>query len=166
MTRARSAGRSCAPRSNSSAYAETALERGAQLVRRVGHEPAQLLLRCRLAGERVLDVAEHRVQRRAEPADLGPIVLGHSQAQVAARDARRGALDVPEWLQTDADEPESQQDRGEQRGAGDDELDHDELVQRPAHLVERQRHHERAAIAQLLGPHAEVRPTVATRVAP
>ena len=57
MTRARSAGRSFAPRSKSSAYADTARHRRAQLVGRVGDELAELLLGRGAARERVLDVA-------------------------------------------------------------------------------------------------------------
>ena len=165
MTRARSAGRSCAPRSNSSAYADTALERRAQLVRRVGDEPAQLLLGRRLARERVLDVAEHRVERRAEPADLGPVVLGHPQAQVAARDARRGASRCRAAAAARCGRARGPAPiAASERGAGDDELDHEELVQRPVHLVERQRHQSVPPSAQLLGPHPEVRPAVPLRV--
>ena len=117
-------------------------------MRRVGDELAELLLGRGPAREGVLDVAEHRVERRAEPADLGPVVLGHPQAQVAARDARRGRLDVAQRAQADADEPEPEPDRGEQRGAGDDELDHEQLVQRAVDLVERQRDQQRAAVRE------------------
>ena len=46
-------------------------ERGPQLVRGVGDEPAQPILRRLALRERLLDLAEHRVQRHAQPADLG-----------------------------------------------------------------------------------------------
>ncbi len=51
-------------------------QRGAQLVRRVRDELAELLLGLGPAREGLLDVAEHHVERRAEPPDLGAVVLG------------------------------------------------------------------------------------------
>ena len=69
-------------------------ERRAQLVRRVGDEAPQLLLRGLARLERRLDLREHRVQREPEPADLGAS-LGALDAvrEVAGGDRRRRALD-------------------------------------------------------------------------
>ena len=72
-----------------------------QLVRGVSHEPAQPVLRplLRLEGrllavERGLDPVEHRVERRAQPADLGAVVLHvGAPGQVAARDRVGGRGD-------------------------------------------------------------------------
>ena len=49
-------------------------ERRAQLVRRIRDEPPQLALRRFARAERRLDLAEHRIQRQAEPADLGALL--------------------------------------------------------------------------------------------
>ena len=159
MTRARSSGRSFAPLEELRVRGDRA-DRRAQLVRCVGDELAELLLGRGATRERILDVTQHRVERGAEPADLGAAVLGDPQAQVAAGDARRRRLDVAQRAQPDAHQPQPETDGGEQRGTGDDELDHDQLVQRAVDLVERQRDEQVAAARQLLEPEAEPRPAV------
>ena len=58
-------------------------ERRAQLVRGVGDEAPQLPLGCLARLERRFDLAEHRVEREAEPADLGALA---PRARRAARD--------------------------------------------------------------------------------
>ena len=66
-----------------------ALDRGqrrAQLVGRVGQELAQPLLGRVPLAERLLDLAEHRVQRQAQLAHLGPVV---GRAHPVARGRRR-----------------------------------------------------------------------------
>ena len=44
---------------------------------------------------------------------------------IAARDRSGRHLDSPEWAQADAHEPETREERREEHGAGDDELDDD-----------------------------------------
>ena len=51
-------------------------ERGAELVRRIRDERPEPLLGPASLIERRLDLREHRVQREAEPSDLGPLVGG------------------------------------------------------------------------------------------
>ncbi len=131
-------------------------QRSPQLMRRIGDEPAQLLLGRGAARERILDVAEHGVERRAEPPDLGPIVLGHPQAQVAAGDVRCRRLDVAQRTQAQPDQPQAHADRRDQRRRGDEELDDEQLVQGPVGLVERQRDEEHPATGELLDPHPKL----------
>ncbi len=133
-------------------------ERRAQLVRRVRDEPAQPLLRGGALVERLLDLAEHRVQRPSEPADLGArIVVLDALREVAARDRRRRVLDPPERPQADADEPEAEhEDRGEHRER-DDDLDQEQLVQGVVDLVERRRDDERLPAPERLELHPEAR---------
>ena len=66
-------------------------DRRAQLVRRVGHEPAQPVLGAGALVERLLDAAQHLVQRQPELARLGAGGhLGHPLGEVAARDRGGG----------------------------------------------------------------------------
>ena len=77
-------------------------QRGAQLVAGVGDEAAHPLLRLargrlrlRLGAERRLDLAEHAVQRVAEPADLRTRVgVRHAPGQVAGGDGLGRVLDL------------------------------------------------------------------------
>ena len=79
-------------------------DRGAQLVRRVGHESAhtrlrgaQLLQRLLAFLARQLEPVEHRVQRSGEVADLGGLVAaGNAEIEVAVGDRRRARLDTPQ----------------------------------------------------------------------
>jgi hypothetical protein len=118
-------------------------DRRAQLVRRVGDEAPEALLRCLLLGEGVLDALQHRVQRHPEPADLGAIIgLLDAQAQLAAGDVGRRALDVAQRPQSHADQPEAEPDRDEEHSGGHEDLRQQQPVQRRVHIVERQRDHQ------------------------
>ena len=73
-------------------------ERRAQLVRRIGDEAAQAVLGRGALVECLLDLAEHRVERAAEPADLGArIVVLDALREVAAGDRGSRLLDPAEW---------------------------------------------------------------------
>ena len=113
-------------------------ERRAQLVRRIGDEAAQPVLRRGALVERLLDLAEHRVERAAEPAHLGArIVVLDALREVAAGDRGSRVLDPPERPQADADEPEAEEEDGGEHRGGDRQLDDQQLVQRVVGLVQR-----------------------------
>ena len=86
-------------------------ERRPQLVRRVGDEAAQPRLgRCasRRSG---LDLAQHGVQRHAEPADLGVRLRAlDAPREVAGGDRGRRRLDRRQRPQADADDPDAERD--------------------------------------------------------
>ena len=86
-------------------------ERRAQLVGRVGDEAPQPRLRRGTLREGALDVSEHRVQRRAEPTDLGALVRPlDAAAEVAGGDRARSLLDAGERPEPEAHEPEAEAD--------------------------------------------------------
>ena len=73
-------------------------KRRAQLVRRVGDEAAQPVLGCGALVECLLDLAEHGVERSAEPAHLGArIVVLDALREIAAGDRGCRVLDPAEW---------------------------------------------------------------------
>ena len=81
-------------------------QRGAQLVRGVGDEPAHPGLGRGPRAERLLDLGEHPVERGAQPADLGVLGRGgHALGQVAGGDRGRGGLDLAQRPQRAADRP-------------------------------------------------------------
>ena len=82
-------------------------ERRAELVRGVGDEPAELALGGLERADRLLDVGEHAVQREAEPADLGAVVLLDALREVAGGDRGGGLPHRVEGLQADPDHPEA-----------------------------------------------------------
>ena len=132
-------------------------DRRAQLVRRVGDEAPETFLRRLLLGEGVLDALQHRVQRHAEPADLGAIVgLLDAQAQLAAGDVRRRALDVAQGPQPDSHQPEAEPDRDEEHSGGHEDLGQQQPLQRRVHVVERQRDHQQRVVRQPLSADAEL----------
>ena len=100
---------------------------------------------CLARGERALEAFEHRVQREAEAADLGPRV-GRLDAvgEVAAGDRARGVAHAVEREQADAhDGPRGGAEQ--QQHAGDDErLDRQEAVQRLVDVAHRDRDDGRA----------------------
>ena len=86
--------------------------------------------------ERRLDLREHRVQREAEPSDLGALVGGLDAArQVARRDRPGGRADLLERSQADANEPPRQRRDGEQHHETDQQLDAQQPVQRRERLA-------------------------------
>ena len=123
MTRASSASSVTAPMPVELGETAHRGQRGAQLVARIGDEAphpllggARVLLRALLGVEGVFDLAEHGVQRRAEPADLGVVVCdGDAAAQVAGGDGFGGALDLDEAPQAAAHQEVA--DPGEQQPA-------------------------------------------------
>ena len=109
-------------------------ERRAQLVRRVGDEAAQALVRR-------LYAVEHRVQRRAEPSDLGLLVgVLDAQRQVAGGDRRGGLLDRAQRPETDADDPRRKHGDRRQDSERHEQLDEEQPVQRAVDSGERLGH--------------------------
>ena len=113
-------------------------KRRAQLVRRIGDEAAQPVLRRGALVERLLDLAEHRVERPAEPADLGArVVVLDALGEVAAGDrggrrarSARAAAGRPGRARGRAGGPRRAPRRRRQ-------LDEQQLVQRVVDVVER-----------------------------
>ena len=113
-------------------------KRRAQLVRRVGDEAAQPVLGRGALVERLLDLAEHRVERPAEAPDLGArVVVLDALREVAAGDRGSRLLDPAERPQADADEPEAEEEDGSEHRGGDRQLDDQQLVQRVIGLFQR-----------------------------
>jgi hypothetical protein len=127
-------------------------QRGPQLVRGVGDEAAQAVLAGFALAEGPLEAVEHRVERDAQPADLGPRV-GRLDAvgEVAAGDRAGRVAHAIERQQADAhdrprDEAEDDEDGGDHErldaeqapqgvvgGAQRDRRDGDAPVHRVAH---------------------------------
>jgi hypothetical protein len=88
-------------------------DRGAQLVRRVGDELAQVPIRFLQPGlgghpgrERRLDPLQHDVEGAGQPTDLGRLVgPGDALIEIARRDGVGRALDVFERAQAEPDQP-------------------------------------------------------------
>jgi len=160
-------------------------ERSAQLVARVAEEAAHPFLGMACGGlgpgarpEGRFDMGEHHVQRRGEPAHLGPgIVVGHPAGQVARRDGLRRVLDLGQRPQAGPDH----RDAHDSQRDDDDRADHqvdlgqpaDRLVevakvgtddQDPGHVRSRSEHPE-LVVADRAGQHPQVSPPlVAGRV--
>ena len=103
-------------------------QRGAQLVRGVRGELADLLLGPQPGAERLLDPVQHGVDRPAQPAHLGAVVgIRHPRGQVAlGGDPLRGARHLAERGQAAADQPApAHREQQDQRPAGDQLGDHD-----------------------------------------
>ena len=99
-------------------------QRRAQLVRGVGEEAAQAVLARLALAEGVLDLAEHRVEREAEAADLGARVRRADAArEVAGGDRAGGRADAVERPQAEAD----QQPGEARRARATTARDHDQL---------------------------------------
>ena len=111
---------------------------GAQLVRGVGDELAQVLLvlaQPRLRGdagrEGRLNPLEHHVEGAGQTADLGGLIgAGHALVEVAGRDGVGGALDVLERAQPEPDQPPAAGQREHQRAGRHGQLGQEEGVQR------------------------------------
>ena len=116
-------------------------QRGAQLVAGVGDElphphlgPAGRRLGVGPVAERALHLGEHRVQRPAEPADLGPLVpLRHPAGQVAGRDVLRRLLDLDQRPQAAADQGHADDGQDRQHDQADDQVDADQVPDRAVH---------------------------------
>ena len=103
-------------------------QRRAQLVRGVGDEAPQAILAGLALAEGPLEAVEHRVERDAEAADLGPRV-GRLDAvgEVAAGDRARRVAHAVERQQADAhdrprDEAEDDEDAGDHERLDDEQL--------------------------------------------
>ena len=91
------------------------------------------------------DLAEHRVEREAEPADLGALVGGFDPArQVAGRDRAGGLAHLLERTQPELHDPPREQREREQHAGGDEHLDQQEMVQRVVDVAHRDGDDERA----------------------
>jgi len=93
--------------------------RGAQLVRGRRDEPAQPVLRLRTLAEGPLDLAQHGVERVAEPADLRALRPRlDPPAQVAAADRGRRVHDAVQRAQAAPDQQRRQQGQRRQPEPG------------------------------------------------
>src|SRR5436190_1220935 len=118
-------------------------ERRPELVRRIGDEAPQLLLRRGPRLEGGLDVRQHRVQREPQPTDLGSLV-GRLDAprKVAGRDRRGGLADRLERTESEAYDPEPERDERGQDGGRHEQFDEKQPVKRAVDVLQRGREHE------------------------
>ena len=103
-----------------------------------GDEAAKLPLRCLARAECGLDLVQHRVQRAAQPADLGPLVLAFDPLrQVPGRDHPGRLSDRGQRTQAQPHDPESdQRDRAEHE-RGHEDFDEDQPVQSAVDVTKR-----------------------------
>ena len=114
-------------------------QRRAQLVRRVATKRRSRCSDAAALGERLLDLAEHRVERPAEPADLGARVrVLHPAAEITGGDRRRGVASI---LRSGRRPTRTSQTRAPTIAADHDErdeqLDQEQAMERPVDVVER-----------------------------
>ncbi len=110
-------------------------DRVAQFVAGVGGESAQPFLDVLTAGQRVPDVAEHPVQRGADPADLGArVVVRDALAEVdrAAGQGQRGDSFGGGHHPFQRAQREAGAERADDRGEGQRDGEHDEFDQQQA----------------------------------
>ena len=106
-------------------------ERRAQLVRRVGDEPAQLSLGRLERAKRRLDLRQHRVQGDPETADFGSWLGALDPLREVARGDRRSRpADRDERLQAEAHDPEPERDDRREHERGHEQLDQQQPVER------------------------------------
>ena len=160
MTRARSAGRSFAPRSNSSAYAETALTG----VRSSCDASATNCRSCSSDAARRENASSmwRSIMLSDEPSRPTSVRLSSGTRRLRSPPAM---LDAVVSMSRSGRRPmrtsqSPSADRRQQRGTRHHELDHDQLVQRAVDLVERERDQEVATVRQLLRPDPEPRTAV------
>ena len=136
----------------------------AELVRRVRGELSEPRLGGLTLRERPLDLSEHAVQGQAEATDLG--LLGRRfdpLRQVAGRDLVGRVAHALEWPQPESDEPPSERAERGQHDRHHHQFDEHEAVQRPLHVVERERDDECVAVRDAFRGDPVLRP-VAGRV--
>ena len=136
-------------------------ERRAQLVRRVGEEPTERLLRCAAFVHRLLDPTEHHVQRRAEASHLrAGIRLLHPSREIAGGDRLGRHLDLLERTEPAPDRHHRQERHRGQHHQGHGARDEQQPVERVGQLHERDGDHQRRPIGEpersdaVLGPAA------------
>ena len=114
-------------------------QRRAQLVRGVGEELAQALLAGLALGERLLEALEHRVQREAEPADLGARRRRADAArEVAGGDlARRSTAMRSSGRSPSRTTQKAQSAEREQHGGDHERLDEQQPVERLVDVAQR-----------------------------
>ena len=137
-------------------------ERGAQLVGRIGDEPAEPLLRRLALFEGALDLVEHAVEGESEPAGLGgrradidppgEVALGDGVSR------RRHLVDRP---QPEADHPEGHEGQHHEHRRGRRHLHPDQPAQGRVGFAHRDADHDVATVGALLhrDPVAQARPT-------
>ena len=124
-------------------------ERRAELVRRVGDEPPQARFRCSSLRERLLDLAEHGVERETEPPDLGGVVGGlDATRKVTGRDRARGLTHLLERAQAEVYDPPGEQGERAEHARRDEYLDDEEVAQRLVDVGEGDRDDEEAGCGE------------------
>ncbi len=115
-------------------------QRCAQLVRGIGEKAAQPLFALGSRGEGLLQALEHRVQRKAEPSDLGRRrSRADAPVKLPCRDLAGGHGDPVERAQADFDDEERGGAERQQHTDDHEPLDEQQPVERLIDLAQRHR---------------------------
>ncbi len=124
-------------------------DRGAELVRGVGDELAQPLLRRHALGKGLFDLRQHAVERPAEPPDLGAAVVGYDPLRKVAAGDRVGRCAHPlERPQLEARQPQSRSADREQEQRGHGHLDQQQAALSSRHVRQRKGHDHCAPLTE------------------
>ena len=134
-------------------------------MRGVGDEAAQALLRRGALRERGFNLAQHRVQRHAEAADLrsGRRRL-NAPAQVAGRDQSGGGPHLAQRPQADLNDQKRKECGRRHDCDADDSLQQQQLAQRRLNIGQGHRENDDVAVEGVFGPirHAKFSDAVGT----
>ncbi len=115
-------------------------------MRGVRQEVAQPLFALAPVPEGALDLRQHHVQRKPEPANLGLGIRRRDAAgEVAAGDLARHPADPLQRPQADTDHEPPEHDQRQDHSARHQRFDHDQPMQSVLCLSQRHRNHDRVA---------------------
>ena len=125
-------------------------ERRPQLMRGIGDEAAQSPFGRLARVERRLDLPQHAVQGKPEPADLRPLLCPVDASGEIPRSDRPGGLpDRVQRPQADPHDPEAEPEDRRKHRRRDEKLDQEQPVERALHVLQRcphDEHHVRAGV--------------------
>ncbi len=104
------------------------------------------------------DAGEHQIEGAGQPSHFGGVVLaGHPLGQIARSDRLCCQFHVPQWSESQTDQPESADERHHHRRRRHRQLDQQQVVQGAADVTERLGHDENLVVTQLRGAHPKGR---------